>query len=397
MEIKIRKPLCFSEIGRKENQEDAIYPIPKDLSVKNQFFILCDGMGGHDSGEVASQTVSQALGRFFEENQTDNLTKAYFEEALNYAYDELDKKDTGAAKKMGTTMTCLYLHNQGYLVAHIGDSRIYHVRPNDTDLQNNRLGIIYQTSDHSLVNDLIKIGELTEEEAKDFPNKNIITRAMQPNLGKRPKADVYNFSNIKKGDYFFLCCDGVLEQLTNKKLCEILSMQVSDEEKIEAIKAVCDNKTKDNYTCILVPINDVINDDIQNNTDDEMLQGVVADVEEDQEDNSKVENIESTKKNCQITCKSHRNPFIYVSLALLVSCLILLKFVFFGNSTKPEDVDPVSVEDSIQKKEPDTTKVKNNNVVDKQEQHRQKLGTNSIARDSSNNNKDTKQSKQVKK
>ena len=327
MEIKIRKPLCFSEIGRKENQEDAIYPLPDDLNGKDRFFILCDGMGGHDSGEVASQTVCKALGKYLGSNKTAPITKDYFEKALNYAYDELDKKDTGAAKKMGTTMTCLYLHNQGYLAAHIGDSRIYHIRPNDTDIRNNRLGIIYQTSDHSLVNDLIKIGELTEEEAKDFPKKNVITRAMQPNLNKRPKADVYNFTDIKKGDYFFLCCDGILEQLTNSRLCEILSMRMNDEEKIKAIKDVCYNKTKDNYTCILIPIDNVTTDNEQHDTDDDLLVGVIAESDDEPQHNEKV--INTTHENTSRDV-SHNNNLLYLVMALLVSCIVLIYFIFFG-------------------------------------------------------------------
>lgn len=278
MKIEIRQPLTFSEIGRKDNQEDNVYPTSKELSTNSRFFILCDGMGGHDSGEVASDTVCRALGRYFETHLPADgmVTTDYFKQALEYAYDELDKKDTGALKKMGTTMTCLYLHSKGYLVAHIGDSRIYHVRPANTDLDNGRLGIIYQSSDHSLVNDLLKAGELTEEEALNFPQKNVITRAMQPNLERRYKADVFSFADIKAGDYFFLCSDGILEQLTNERLCEILASPTSDEEKLETIRQVCYDKTKDNYTCYLVPVDKVVveGDDSHDSGDD-----IIAEIE----------------------------------------------------------------------------------------------------------------------
>ena len=277
MKITIRQPLSFSEIGRKDNQEDCIYPSADKVNDQNRFFILCDGMGGHENGEVASTTVCEALGCFFESHLPEDgvMTTDLFKEALNYAYDELDKKDTGGLKKMGTTMTCLYLHRKGYLVAHIGDSRIYHIR--------SHTGIVYQSSDHSLVNDLLRAGELTEEEALKFPQKNVITRAMQPNLERRHKADVFSFSDIKKGDYFFLCCDGVLEQLTNDQLCEILSdKKRNDVQKLEAIKQICDGNTKDNYTCYLVPIDDVImEEDDSKSSDEDMIVGVELDVEED--------------------------------------------------------------------------------------------------------------------
>ena len=81
---------------------------------------------------------------------------------------------------------------------------------------------------------------------------------MQPHLTKRYKSDVYMFDDIQNGDYFFLCCDGVLEQMSNEKLCEILAdKKLTDELKLEAIKSVCDGKTRDNYTCWLIPIDKV--------------------------------------------------------------------------------------------------------------------------------------------
>lgn len=259
MIIKIRQPLSFSEIGRKDNQEDYLWPQPETVTKANRVFLMCDGVGGQDSGEVASQTAATALGEYITAHPTTDgiVTKAMFEEALAYGYDELDKVDTGAFRKMGTTMTCLVLHRGGALVAHIGDSRVYHIRPSLAD-EDGRSGIIYQSADHSLVNDLLRAGEITEEEAVDFPQKNVITRAMQPHLERRYKADILNIDDVQAGDYFFLCCDGVLEHLTNDMLGAILSDEnLDDQGKINAIKEVCDGRTRDNYTCWLIPIDKV--------------------------------------------------------------------------------------------------------------------------------------------
>ena len=210
-------------------------------------------MGGHDNGEVASMTAGKTLGDYLSSCSVIDIPT--FETGLAKAYDALDNIDTNSTKKPGTTMTCLCLNDDNYLVAHIGDSRIYHIRPSLYNEEKKRGGILYQSSDHSLVNDLLKAGELSEEEARDFPQKNIITRAMQPHLPKPYKADIYTFDDIKGGDYFFLCCDGILEQLSNELLCEILAdSSLDDEEKLAKIKSVCDGKTKDNYTCWLVPI-----------------------------------------------------------------------------------------------------------------------------------------------
>ena len=281
MNIIIRKPLGFSEVGKKDNQEDYLWPELETVTADNRVFLMCDGMGGHDSGEVASQTAATALGEYITNHTAPDgiVNKAMFEEALAYAYDELDKVDTMAVKKMGTTMTCVVLHNDGALLAHIGDSRIYHIRPLN-DGSDKLKDIIYQTSDHALVNDLIKAGELTEEEADHFPQKNVITRAMQPHLERRFKADIHNLTDIKAGDYFFLCSDGVLEQLSNANLCAILSNpDMDDSEKLQAIKNVCFGRTRDNYTCWLIPVDSVENGNNGTTDNDELEVSVVADDE----------------------------------------------------------------------------------------------------------------------
>lgn len=262
--IKIRKPLCFTEIGQKDNQEDYLYPTQADINTR--VFIMCDGIGGHDNGEVASMTAGSTLGDYLSSCSIVDIPT--FETGLAKAYDALDNIDTNSTKKPGTTMTCLCLNDDNYLVAHIGDSRIYHIRPSLYNAEKKRGGILYQSSDHSLVNDLLKAGELTEDEARDFPQKNIITCAMQPHLPKRYKADVYTFDDIRGGDYFFLCSDGVLEQLSNEELCEILAQEnLSDDRKLVKIKSICENKTKDNYTCWLIPIDEAtVKEAFTNNT-----------------------------------------------------------------------------------------------------------------------------------
>lgn len=357
MEITIRQPLTFSEIGRKDNQEDNVYPSGKDLTKDNRFFVLCDGMGGHDNGELASDTVCHALGNYFETNVPNDgiITADYFKEALAYAYDELDKQDNGAVKKMGTTMTCLYLHKKGYLVAHIGDSRIYHVRPANTDLANGRLGIIYQSSDHSLVNDLLKAGELTEEEAINFPQKNIITRAMQPNLERRYKADVFSFSDIQSGDYFFLCSDGVLEQLTNERLCDILSdNSTTDEEKLEAIRQVCYDKTKDNYTCYLIPIDKVVSDDEDDTHDDELIvAGVELEEEKSElndnpvEKNDEVQLIKQQNQKDKHSEKKHLLSWKWMLIGLCILAALIFAIIAWlgGENENVETESPANIEE----------------------------------------------------
>lgn len=257
----ILKPFSIYELGQRTNQEDSIYPEMGKATPNDRLFIVCDGMGGHDSGEIASQTVCEIMSQYVLSSLSpeDTFTTEQFNLALSAAYDALDEKDNGAAKKMGTTMTFLKFHREGCLLAHIGDSRIYHIRPSEK--------YIFHTKDHSLVNDLVDIGELTPEEAKTSNQKNVITRAMQPNLEKRPKADIKHITDIHPGDYFFMCSDGMLEETEDSDLLNILSdPETSDEEKLEILTKVSENN-RDNHSAYLIHVMDVISEKNATTTD----------------------------------------------------------------------------------------------------------------------------------
>ena len=120
MQIELFPPLSIIEIGHRQNQEDAI------SQWSNRLFVLCDGMGGHEKGEVASQTVCQSLTKWFEEHvrPEEPFTDDQLREAITYAYTELDKYADGSPRQIGTTLTLLYICSSGAVAAHIGDSRI---------------------------------------------------------------------------------------------------------------------------------------------------------------------------------------------------------------------------------------------------------------------------------
>lgn len=234
------------ELGQRSNQEDNIYPPFSEKPTDGSLFILCDGMGGHAAGEVASQTVCDTLSRYIEEHPREDgyFGEEDFRTALNAAYDALDARDTEDEKKMGTTLTFVKFHEGGCFTAHIGDSRIYHIRPSEKQ-------VLHVTRDHSLVNDLVELGEMTQEEAKVSRQKNIITRAMQPHQESRSKADCVNLTDIRPGDYIYMCSDGMLEQMEDCELVNILSLPQSDLKKIGILKgATKDNR--DNHSAHLI-------------------------------------------------------------------------------------------------------------------------------------------------
>ena len=263
MKIKLYPPLSIHELGQRPNQEDSLYPLEEEATADDRLFIVCDGMGGYEKGEVASQTVCRVLGKWFRDNAIpetpflDDLLHI----ALEAAYQELDKYDNGTQMNMGTTLTLLYIHRHGITAAHIGDSRIYHIRPANS-FQNNddNRKLRYISRDHSLVFDLFQSGEITYEEMLTHPKKNIITRAMQPGEDNRMPPDIIHITDIQRGDYFYLCSDGMLENMGNGELVEIFSSKTTDKEKRQLlIKATKDNH--DNHSAWLLHIKDVIHED----------------------------------------------------------------------------------------------------------------------------------------
>jgi len=253
--MQIGKPYAFNEQGRSNNNEDAIFPQENKADEKTRFFLVCDGMGGHENGEIASASVCESFAAFLKTVAPNDFDETVFERALDFAFDELDQKDETKEeeKKMGTTLAFLYLNDKQAFMAHIGDSRIYHLRKNE----NGDVNILYKSSDHSLVNELLKADVITEEEAANHPKKNMITRVMQPHLKKRCKAEIHTTQDVQTGDRFFLCSDGVWESFTDEQLCEFVAK--NDDEKIMNIfKKLCEENSYDNFSAWFIPITDGI-------------------------------------------------------------------------------------------------------------------------------------------
>jgi protein phosphatase len=205
-------------------------------------------MGGHAAGEVASQAVCTAMSDYILSHPEEDgrFDETVFAKALEHAYAALDAKDTDDEKKMGTTLAFAMFHPGGCFVAHIGDSRIYHIRPSGKQ-------VLFVTKDHSLVNELIALGEMTPEEAKTSRQKNVITRAIQPHQDGPARADWVNLTDLKEGDYIYLCSDGMLEQMEDKELVEKLSSRRPDPEKVILLKEVTKDN-RDNHSAWLIRI-----------------------------------------------------------------------------------------------------------------------------------------------
>lgn len=249
MNIQLRQTRAFCQLGRRSNQEDTCYPNVDVIPATQRFFVVCDGVGGSESGEVASQTVCQAMADAMSEFNTNNdFTNDDFRSVLDAAYNALDRKATPHNREMATTMTFVCFHGRGCTMAHIGDSRIYHFRKGK--------GILYRSDDHSLVNAMVHNGMLTPEKAVNNPQKNVITRYMEAVDAdqNRCMATVMRTQDILANDYFLLCTDGVYNIISDEEMMGILfNQEVKDEKKVEAIAKKCKD-SDDNNTAILISV-----------------------------------------------------------------------------------------------------------------------------------------------
>ena len=251
MNISIHKPFSLCEIGKRFNNEDCIYPSIENESVNNKLFLVCDGVGGSNKGEVASALACDSIQTYFKtflepdkEFQTD-----FIEKAIRYAEIRFDEyiNENSDSKGMATTLCLLYIAPEGIFITHAGDSRIYQFRNGE---------IIYKTEDHSLVNSMLKSGQINATEAEMHPQKNIIYRAIQ-GTDKPIEIDVIHLTDIQPEDSFLLCTDGVLETFNDQKLCDLFSESLNTEERLINIRNTCRENSRDNYSAHIIPIQEV--------------------------------------------------------------------------------------------------------------------------------------------
>ena len=257
MNIHLYQSYSFHQQGLRDYQEDSRYPDANSPQASQRFFLVCDGVGGCEKGEIASQTVCKTFGKELSgfDFEDEDLTNDNLSHVLDKVYDALDEEANDETRDMATTMTFIAFHEGGCTMAHIGDSRIYQIRPSE--------GILYRSDDHSMVNSMVHNGIITPEEAINHPQRNVITRYMESveSDQNRSMATVMRTKDIQAGDYFFLCTDGVLHCVSDDVLMDILVSDNDDESKIQTIAMTCQN-CEDNNTAYLIHVSNVETDPI---------------------------------------------------------------------------------------------------------------------------------------
>ncbi len=239
------KSVYRSVVGmRRKNNEDYVFCCNEEFS---DLFIVADGMGGCNGGEIASseaiESFIQDLNNNIEDYKDDENVLDSLISAIQYSNKYVYNKscENPELKGMGTTIDAVVIRKEKLFGVHVGDSRIYILRN----------GKLYRlTSDHSYVMELVKLGQITMEEAETHPARNLITKA----LGTKDNLEVDTvIVEVEDNDIILLCTDGLTTMVNDERIEEILNLDKSINEKADIlVKEANDAGGLDNITLILV-------------------------------------------------------------------------------------------------------------------------------------------------
>ena len=228
-------------LKRKINQ-DCVFASEEPVGNLPNLFIVADGMGGHNAGDFASRSAVKYLVDYFRDSKEEEPV-ALIRSAIENANSNLlrESMEHEELKGMGTTLVVASAIDGHLHVANIGDSRLYAF---------GNEGLVQITVDHSLVEEMVRIGEITRADARNHPDKNIITRA----LGTTADVDVDFFDElIEDGASFLMCSDGLSNMVEDSAIEDILSEDISIEEKTHKLISTANtNGGKDNIAVIII-------------------------------------------------------------------------------------------------------------------------------------------------
>lgn len=236
------KTFSITDIGKKRKlNQDYVYTSEMPLGNLPNIFIVADGMGGHNAGDYASkytvETIQQEILNSTELDPIENIRYAIQVANEHILKKSLEHEDLNG---MGTTIVVATCIGNMLQVANVGDSRLYIINEEIKQI----------TKDHSLVEEMIRMGGINRETARTHPDKNIITRA----VGVRDTVDP-DFFNVplKEGDTILMCSDGLSNMLEDEEIRKIIKGQRDIVEKAEElVKAANLNGGKDNIAVILI-------------------------------------------------------------------------------------------------------------------------------------------------
>ena len=235
------KTFSKTDIGRKrEVNQDYVFVSDQPVGNIPNLLIVADGMGGHNAGDYASKFVVQVLKKELAKSREDG-PRAMLKKAIASANHQLiaESKTDAKLEGMGTTLVAATVIEHTLYFANVGDSRLY--------LLNDEIRQL--SKDHSLVQEMVRLGGLNAEEAKHHPDKNIITRAI--GVKEDIESDFFEY-RLKKGDIILMCTDGLSNMVEDEEIFQIVR---SSRDVVEAVEQLIEransNGGKDNIGVIV--------------------------------------------------------------------------------------------------------------------------------------------------
>lgn len=241
-----------TDLGRvRENNEDKfefyISEDPATLASRGSVFIVCDGMGGHAAGQIASELAAKTFIDVYLSHPSADVPAAIvnaLDAANRYVYNVAITVPN--RRGMGTTFTGLVMVQDTGYVVQVGDSRCYRLREEKLQLL---------TSDHTMMNEMVAAGVLTPEQAENHPQKHVLTRAV--GVEANTVCDVYTFS-LQPGDVYFLCSDGILNHVSDETIEEILIANDPAQSAWKFIGQALMGGGSDNATALIVRVDEIV-------------------------------------------------------------------------------------------------------------------------------------------
>ena len=236
------KTFSMTHVGqRRETNQDYMYTSETSVGRLPDLFLVADGMGGHQAGDYASKYTVEVLNRELALSEGEDIERCLVG-AIKTANREIIKEASRDEhlKGMGTTVVAATISNQMMYFANVGDSRLYLINQ----------GIQQLTKDHSLVEEMVRLGGIKPEEAKHHPDKNIITRA----IGAKADVEVDFYEHrLKRGDIILMCTDGLSNMVEDEELFHIVQGGRDIVESGQAlIEAAKENGGTDNIGVVLI-------------------------------------------------------------------------------------------------------------------------------------------------
>src|SRR5271163_5224027 len=237
--LRVAEQYAATDTGRQRRANE------DSLLARAPLYVVADGMGGAQAGEVASRIAIESFQPGVTDATHPELALAALAQAANARIHELSRVNAEHAG-MGTTLTAVYVGEREVAIAHVGDSRAYCLRDGQ---------LLRLTDDHSLVDELVRQGRLTPEEAIEHPQRSVITRALGPE--GTVEVDTRSF-RARDGDVYLLCSDGLTTMVGEQELAAVLLAHPRLSEAGEALIAAANHAGgRDNITVVLLRLEEL--------------------------------------------------------------------------------------------------------------------------------------------